>query len=133
MLTLKLMSSLITQNGYRYIYDGNGQLVVKIDEASGARSIYLGSYAEVTYTAAAAATPTASATLSPTASRTPVPSRTSTLTPTRSQTPTQFSLFLDKIEHIFYTVSAYIPAISPARAVPETNLKKKNEENEYSL
>ena len=83
------MSRLITQNGYRYIYDGDGQLVVKMDEASGARSIYLGSYAEVTYTGAAAATPTPSATLSPTVTRTPVPSRTSTLTPTKSRTPTR--------------------------------------------
>ena len=65
------------------------QLVVKIDEATGERSIYLGSYAEVTYTGAAAATPTPSATLSPTASRTPVPSRTSTLTPTKTRTPTR--------------------------------------------
>jgi hypothetical protein len=41
-------------------------LVVKINETTGERSIYLGGYAEVAYTGAAAATPTPSATLSPT-------------------------------------------------------------------
>ncbi|HEY9087081.1 MAG TPA: hypothetical protein VIO36_02850, partial [Anaerolineaceae bacterium] len=76
----------VDQDGYRYVYDGDGQLVVKIDEASGERSVYLGSYAEVTYTGAAAATPTPSATLSPTASRTPLPSRTSTPVPTQTRT-----------------------------------------------
>jgi len=35
------------------------QLVVKINETTGERSIYLGSYAEVVYTGAAAATPAA--------------------------------------------------------------------------
>ncbi len=63
--------------------------MVKINETTGERSIYLGSYAEVTYTGAAAATPTPSATLSPTASRTPLPSRTSTPVPTQTRTPTK--------------------------------------------
>ncbi len=87
----------VNQNGYRYVYDGDGKLLVKVNEATGERTLFLGSYAEVRYSGAAQPTATPGATSSPTVTRTPYPTRTSTPTrtltptPTRTRTPTKTS------------------------------------------